>query len=76
MRLRFLAGDVWVGLRHNLSMAVSVVLVTMVSLYLLGLGLLAQRQADAMKGIGTTESRSGLPLLTRLPPAQLWWSPG
>ena len=50
MRLRFLAGDVWVGLRRNLSMAVSVVLVTMVSLYLLGLGLLAQRQADAMKG--------------------------
>ena len=50
MRLRFLLGDVWVGLRRNLSMAVSVVLVTMVSLYLLGLGLLAQRQADAMKG--------------------------
>jgi cell division transport system permease protein len=48
--VRFLLGDVWVGLRRNLSMAVSVVLVTMVSLYLLGLGLLAQRQADAMKG--------------------------
>ena len=31
-------------------MAVSVVLVTMVSMYLLGLGLLAQRQADTMKG--------------------------
>ncbi|MEI2779175.1 MAG: permease-like cell division protein FtsX [Tetrasphaera sp.] len=50
MRLRFLLGDVWVGLRRNLSMAISVILVTMVSLYLLGLGLLAQRQADAMKG--------------------------
>ena len=50
MGVRFLLGDVWVGLRRNLSMAVSVVLVTMVSLYLLGLGLLAQRQADAMKG--------------------------
>ena len=50
MRLRFLLGDVWVGLRRNLSMAISVVLVTMISLFLLGLGLLAQRQADVMKG--------------------------
>ena len=31
-------------------MAVSVILVTMVSMFLLGLGLLAQRQADTMKG--------------------------
>lgn len=50
MRLRYLLGDAGNGLRRNLSMAISVVLVTMVSLYLLGLGLLAQRQADAMKG--------------------------
>ncbi|GAA1786818.1 MAG: permease-like cell division protein FtsX [Actinobacteria bacterium] len=50
MRLRFLLGDVWVGLRRNMSMAISVVLVTMISLFLLGLGLLAQRQADVMKG--------------------------
>ncbi len=50
MGLRFLLGDVWVGLRRNLSMAISVVLVTMISLFLLGLGLLAQRQADVMKG--------------------------
>src|SRR5687768_9235351 len=33
-----------------MSMAVSVILVTMVSMFLLGLGLLAQRQADTMKG--------------------------
>lgn len=50
MRPQFLLGDIWNGLRRNKSMAVSVVLVTMVSMYLLGLGLLAQRQADAMKG--------------------------
>lgn len=50
MRLRFLLGDIWVGLRRNLSMAISVILVTMISLFLLGLGLLAQRQADVMKG--------------------------
>nr|WP_257907287.1 hypothetical protein [Janibacter limosus] len=38
------------GLRRNKSIAVSVILVTMISLYLLGVGLLAQRQVDQMKG--------------------------
>ena len=50
MSPRFLFDEVWNGIRRNLSMTVSVVLVTMVSMYLLGLGLLAQRQADTMKG--------------------------
>lgn len=50
MKIGFLAGEVGTGLRRNLSMAVSVILVTMVSVFLLGLGLLAQRQADTMKG--------------------------
>jgi len=50
MQTRFLASEVGSGLRRNLSMAISVVLVTMVSIFLLGLGLLAQRQADTMKG--------------------------
>ena len=50
MQARFLLSEVGSGLRRNLSMAISVVLVTMVSMFLLGLGLLAQRQADTMKG--------------------------
>jgi cell division transport system permease protein len=50
MRLGFLLGEIWNGLRRNLSMAISVILVTMVSIFLLGLGVLAQRQADTMKG--------------------------
>ncbi|MGB7819436.1 MAG: permease-like cell division protein FtsX [Ornithinibacter sp.] len=50
MKPRFLLSEVGSGLRRNLSMAISVVLVTMVSMFLLGLGLLAQRQADTMKG--------------------------
>ncbi len=50
MQPRFLLTEVGSGLRRNISMAVSVVLVTMVSMFLLGLGLLAQRQADTMKG--------------------------
>ena len=50
MSPHFLFDEIWNGIRRNLSMTVSVVLVTMVSMYLLGLGLLAQRQADTMKG--------------------------
>ncbi|GAA4408389.1 permease-like cell division protein FtsX [Fodinibacter luteus] len=50
MQPRFLLSEVGSGLRRNKSMAASVVLVTMVSMFLLGLGLLAQRQADTMKG--------------------------
>jgi cell division transport system permease protein len=50
MRLQFMLGEIWTGLRRNLSIAVSVMLVTTVSLYLLGLGLLAQREVDTLKG--------------------------
>lgn len=50
MKAGFLVGEVGNGLRRNVSMVVSVVLVTMVSLVFLGLGLLAQRQVDTMQG--------------------------
>jgi len=49
MRLQFVAGEIWQGMRRNLSMTVSLILVTLVSLFLLGLGMLAQRQVDTMK---------------------------
>lgn len=49
MRFQFLLSEVGNGLRRNLSMAVSVVIVTMISMYLLGLGLMGQRQVDTMK---------------------------
>ena len=49
MRAGFVLGELGTGLRRNLSMAVSVILVTMISMYLLELGLLAQRQVDTMK---------------------------
>jgi cell division transport system permease protein len=50
MRLQFTLNEIWIDLRRNRSMAISVVLVTMVSVLFLGLGVLAQRQVDAMKG--------------------------
>lgn len=41
--------DAWEGLRRNKSVAVSVILVTMISMYLFGVGLLAQQQVEQMK---------------------------
>jgi cell division transport system permease protein len=42
--------EIAIGLRRNLSIAVSVMLVTMVSVYLMGVGFLAQGQVDTLKG--------------------------
>lgn len=50
MRPGFLLGEVGNGLRRNGAMVVSVVLVTMVSLFFLGIGLLAQQQVSTAKG--------------------------
>lgn len=49
MRLQFILSEIWVTLRRNLSMSISVALVTMVSVLFLGLGILAQRQVDTIK---------------------------
>lgn len=50
MRPTFLAREVATGLRRNLSVIASIVIVTMVSLTFLGIGLLSGRQVDAAKG--------------------------
>ncbi|WP_432482526.1 permease-like cell division protein FtsX [Kineococcus esterisolvens] len=50
MRLGFVLREMGAGLRRNLSMTLSVVLVTMVSLFFLGLGLLVQQQVSILKG--------------------------
>lgn len=49
MRLQFILSEIGVGLRRNLSMAVSVVLVTFVSLTFVGAAALLQTQIDLMK---------------------------
>ena len=49
MRLRFILSEIWVAIRRNRSMSISVALVTMVSVLFLGLGVLAQRQVGTMK---------------------------
>lgn len=50
MRPAFLLAEVGTGLRRSASMATAIIVVTMVSLFFLGLGLLAGRQVEAAKG--------------------------
>ncbi|GIG53493.1 permease-like cell division protein FtsX [Demequina activiva] len=49
MRLRFIMGEVWTGLRRNSTMALSVVLVTFVSLTFVGAAALTQMQVQQLK---------------------------
>lgn len=49
MRFQFVLSEISIGLRRNITMTVSVILVTTVSLLLLGVGVLAQKQVSAMK---------------------------
>jgi len=49
MRARFLASEVRIGLRRNLTMTFAVVVTTAISLSLLGIGLLSNAQVGAMK---------------------------
>lgn len=49
MRMAFILSEIGIGLRRNLSMVISVVLVMFVSLTFVGTGVLLQRQIDAMK---------------------------
>lgn len=49
MRLQFILSEIGIGLRRNLSMAISVVLVTFVSLTFVGSAALLQMQIDKMK---------------------------
>jgi cell division transport system permease protein len=49
MRFQFIASEIGIGLRRNLTMTISVVLVTTVSLLLFGFGILAQTQVTLIK---------------------------
>jgi len=50
LRFQFILREINIGLRRNVTMTVSVILVTTVSLLLLGVGVLAQKQVSEMKG--------------------------
>src|SRR5450631_260234 len=50
MRLQFILSEIWIDLRRNRSMAISVVAVSLKKKLFLGIGLLDQRQVDDLKG--------------------------
>lgn len=49
MRVRFILNEVWIGLRRNVPMAVSVIIVTFVSLTFVGGAMLLQTQISTVK---------------------------
>ena len=50
MRFQFILSEILIGLRRNVAMTISVVLVTFVSLTFVGAGILLQKQIGEMKG--------------------------
>lgn len=50
MKIRFVLGEVWTGLRRNLTMTLALIITIAVSLALLGTGLLVRDQVTQMKG--------------------------
>jgi cell division transport system permease protein len=68
MRLALVLGEVGQGLRRNLSMVVSVVLVTFISLTFVGAAVLLQFQITQMKGYWYDRSQVAVYLCTDLEP--------
>ncbi len=50
MRAQFVASEIWIGLRRNLTMTVAVIITAAISLTMFGLGLMFQNQVRVMKG--------------------------
>lgn len=65
MRIRFVASEVWNGIRRNLTMTMALVITIAVSLALLGAGLLVRQQVDQMKGYWFDKVEVSLFLCTR-----------
>lgn len=49
MRFQFILSEIGIGLRRNIAMTISVILVTAVSLFLVGFGLIWQKQVNSLK---------------------------
>ena len=53
MRAQFVASEIWIGLRRNLTMTIAVIVTAAVSLTLFGLSLMVRNQGNAMKDFWT-----------------------
>lgn len=68
MKLGFLLGEVWSGLRSNASMVVSIILVTFISLSFVGIAALLQLQIGQMKNYWYDKAQVAVYLCTSYSP--------
>src|SRR5689334_4471202 len=50
MRLHFVFQEIWIGLRRNLTMTISLVITVAIAMALFGTGMLLKKQVDSSKG--------------------------
>jgi cell division transport system permease protein len=50
MRLHFVFQEIWIGLRRNLTMTISLIITVAIAMALFGTGMLIKRQVDTSKG--------------------------
>ncbi|GAB3660682.1 permease-like cell division protein FtsX [Actinocorallia lasiicapitis] len=50
MRLHFVLQEIWIGLRRNLTMTISLVITVAIAMALFGTGMLIKKQVDSSKG--------------------------
>ena len=50
MRAQFVASEIWIGLRRNLTMTIAVVITAAISLTMFGMSLMLRNQINVMKG--------------------------
>ena len=70
MRAQFVFGEVWVGLRRNLTMTVALVVVVAISLSLLGTGLLFVKQVDHTRTLWQSRLQLSVYLCSSVNPDQ------
>jgi cell division transport system permease protein len=70
MRAQFVFGEVWIGLRRNLTMTVALVVVVAISLSLLGTGLLFVKQVDHTRALWQSKVQLSIYLCDNNPLSQ------
>jgi cell division transport system permease protein len=70
MRAQFVFGEVWIGLRRNLTMTAALVVVVAISLSLLGTGLLFVKQVDHTRSLWQSRLELSVDLCSAVNPDQ------
>jgi cell division transport system permease protein len=70
VRAQFVASEIWIGLRRNLTMTIAVIVTAAVSLTLFGLSLMVRNQVNLMKGFWTGKVEVSIYLKNEVTQAQ------